>query len=329
MKRYGKLYEQIIAVDNIELAINKAMQGVKKNKKAVKWFCANKEALTHKLIADLCSETYIVSEYNQFTVKEPKERVIYCLPFYPDRIVQHAIMNVLHPLFVEKFTADTYSSIKGRGIHQCARKLKKAIQENEYYLQVDIRKYYPSIDISIMKLQLRRLIKCTRTLKLLDAIIDSHKHGGLPIGNYLSQYLSNYHLSELDHYVKETMRVKHYYRYADDLVLLGHSKAEVTAYLRQIEVKIQALNLTIKNNVRIAPTLTGIDFIGYNFFPTHTLLRKSIKQNLKRKVRRHMQSDDKEFKRQTASHYGWAKHCDSKHLLKTIMGDRIHLYEKI
>ena len=111
--------------------------------------------------------------------------------------------------------------------------------------------------------------------------------------------------------------------------MLGHSKAEVTAYLRQIEVKIQALNLTIKNNVRIAPTLTGIDFIGYNFFPTHTLLRKSIKQNLKRKVRRYMQSDDKEFKRQTASHYGWAKHCDSKHLLKKIMGNRLQLYEKI
>lgn len=329
MKRYGKLYEQIIQPENIELAIEKAMRGGKKHKRAVRWFCANREQLTKVLTSNLVRGDYQVSEYTQFTVKKPKERIIYCLPFYPDRIVQHALMNVLQPIFIEKFTADTYSSIKGRGIHQCARKLKKTIRDADYYLQIDIRKYYPSIDIEILKTQLRRMIKCERTLRLIDTIIDSHKHGGLPIGNYLSQYLSNYYLSELDHYIKEVMHVKHYYRYADDLVLLGNTKAEVTAYLREIENKINALNLTIKNNVRIAPTSIGIDFIGYNFFPTHTLLRKSIKQNLKRKVRRYIQSDDIQFKRQTASHYGWAKHCDSKHLLKKIMGNRLQLYEKI
>lgn len=329
MKRYGKLYEKIIQPENIELAIEKAMRGGKKHKRAVQWFCANREELTRTLINNLAQGNYKVSEYTQFTVKEPKERIIYCLPFYPDRIVQHAVMNILQPIFIEKFTADTYSSIKGRGIHQCARKLKKAIRDNDYYLQIDIRKYYPSIDLEILKAQLRRMIKCERTLRLLDTIIDSHTQGGLPIGNYLSQYLSNYYLSELDHYIKEAMLVKHYYRYADDLVLLGSSKAEMTTYLREIENKISALNLEIKNNVRIAPTSIGIDFIGYNFFPTHTLLRKSIKQNLKRKVRRYIQADDIQFKRQTASHYGWAKHCDSKHLLKTIMGSRLHLYEKI
>ena len=92
MKRYGKLYEQIIQPENIELAIEKAMRGGKKHKRAVRWFCANREQLTKVLTSNLVRGDYQVSEYTQFTVKKPKERIIYCLPFYPDRIVQHAQM---------------------------------------------------------------------------------------------------------------------------------------------------------------------------------------------------------------------------------------------
>lgn len=331
MKRYGRLHEKICASENIELAIERAERGRKK-KTAIRWFNEDKERLTEELRLMLEHETYTVSKYSSFNVSEPKERTIHCLPFYPDRIIQHAIMNVICPIFIEKFTSDTYSCIKDRGIHQCVAKLKTALEDKEhtaYYLQIDIRKYYPSIDREILKAKLRRIIKCERTLRLIDKIVDSHHESGIPIGNYISQYLSNYYLSDVDHYVKEQLGVKYYFRYADDLLFFGSAKQEMNELLKKIITEVEKLNLKIKNNIRISPTERGIDFIGYKFYPTHTLLRKSIKQRMKQKIKMLKGVDDMIFKTQMASHYGWAKHCNAKNLLTKTMGERAKLYEKI
>lgn len=332
MNRYGNLYERICNIDNINSAIEKS-EAKRRFKKAVVWFESDREKLTLQMIDNLRNNIHKTSKYSSFKVLEPKEREIFCLPFYPDRILQHAILNILEPIFMEKFTADTYSCIIGRGIHGAVVKLKMSMRDRSksaYYLKIDISKYYPSIDLIILKSMLRRIIKCKPTLDLLDEIIDSHSPG-LPIGNYLSQYLSNYYLSEFDHWVKEQLRVKYYFRYADDMLFLGSSKDEMNGILEAIKPQIDKLNLKIKNNIRIAPTSTGIDFIGYKFYPTHTLLRKSIKNRFKARVRRisRLNLSDLEFKRRTASYYGWCKHCDARNLIRKTLGDKIHLYEKV
>jgi retron-type reverse transcriptase len=332
MKRHGNLFDRICERSNIELAIEKAEKR-RKHKKAIAWFEKNRESNIDLLIDNLKNKKHCTSTYTSFLVKEPKEREIFCLPFYPDRILQHAILNILEPVFMEKFTADTYSCIKGRGIHRAVVKLKLALRDIEapvYYLKIDIEKYYNSVDLHILKTKLRRAIKCHATLDLLDEIIDSHAPG-LPIGNYLSQYLSNFFLSELDHWIKEELRVRHYFRYADDMLFLGASKADMWRVLEAVRPRIEALNLRIKPDIRIAPVSAGINFIGYMFYPTHTLLRKSIKQRFKARVRRLMARgiDDLYFKRKTASYYGWCRHCDARNLVRRTLGPKTYLYEKI
>ena len=157
-----------------------------------------------------------------FKILRTKRREIYQLPYFPDRITHHAIMNILEPIWVSVFTSDTYSCIKNRGIHAAAKRLKRELkldpEGTKYCLKIDVRKFYPSIDHEILKQVVRRKIKDKRLLWLLDEIIDSAD--GVPIGNYLSQYFANLYLAYFDHWIKEE-RIKYYYRYADDIVILG------------------------------------------------------------------------------------------------------------
>lgn len=212
MKRYGNLFNKICDMDNLILADKKARQG-KTNTWGVKVFDRDKDNNLKKLQKQLLDGTFTTSEYKTMTIYEPKERLIYKLPYYPDRIVHHAIMNILEKIWVNSMVTDTYANIKGRGIHSCAKKLKHVLYKDpegtKYCLKVDIRKYYPSVDHDILKKIIQRHIKCTKTLALIFDIIDSEK--GLPIGNYLSQYLANLFLSSLDHSMKEVFHVRYYF----------------------------------------------------------------------------------------------------------------------
>lgn len=311
MKRKGNIYQSIIHPQNLIVADNKARKG-KKGKKDVKQHDAQRGCNILALHNQLAARAFTTSAYSTFTVFEPKERVVYCLPYYPDRIVHHAVMNKLETLFVACFTADSYSCIKGKGIHAAAASLKQVVQGANapaYCLKLDITKFYPSVNHDVLKAQLRRKLKDADLLWLLDNIIDSAD--GLPIGNYLSQYLANYYLTGFDHWIKEQLDVKHYWRYADDMVILHHDKKYLHVLLSAIRTYLDInLNLSIKPNYQVFPIAKrGIDFLGYVFYPTHTSLRKTIKQNMAR--RRHIPTS-------AASYYGWAKHCDSRHLLKKL-----------
>lgn len=264
----------------------------------------------------LQQKTYTTSQYIIFKVYEPKEREVYRLPFFPDRICHHAVMNILEPIFKATYTADTYSCIKGRGIHAAVRNVKRALKDvagTPYCLKLDIKKFYPSVDHTILKQLLRRKFKDADLLWLLDEIIDSAD--GLPIGNYLSQYLANFYLTYFDHWIKEQRRVKYYFRYADDIVILSDCKP----YLHQLLADIRdylaiELNLVVKDNYQVFPVAArSIDFVGYRFYHTHTLLRKSIKKNFARMLARRRR------KASIASYCGWAKHCNSRHLLKALL----------
>lgn len=314
MKRIGNLYQQICSIENLQLADSIASKG-KKNKPEVIEHGRNQERNIKDLREALINKTYKTSEYSTFPIYEPKERIISRLPYYPDRIVHHAIMNIMEPIFVSTFTADTYNCIKKRGIHAAAKAVKQKLQDTEgsmYCLKLDVKKFYPNVDHEILKQQLRRKIKDTDLLRLLDGIIDSAE--GLPIGNYLSQYFANFYLTYFDHWIKEVKRVKYYFRYADDLVILSDSKPYLQQLLSEIRDYLQEnLKLTVKDNYQVFPIeARGIDFVGYVFFHTHTLLRKSIKQSFARAIAR------KAGPQTLASYHGWAKHCNSGNLLKKL-----------
>lgn len=319
MKRIGNLYQQICSLDNLQLADTKACKG-KGWQYGVQLHIKNRKQNIVRLKAMLDNKTYATSPYTIFKIYEPKEREVYRLPFFPDRIIHHAIMNVLEKIFVSVFTADTYSCIKGRGIHAAAGKLKTALVDQPgtmYCLKLDIKKFYPSIDHDVLKQLLRRKIKDKDLLWLLDEIIDSA--AGLPIGNYLSQYLANFYLTFFDHWIKEVKAVKFYFRYADDIVVLADNKP----YLHQLRADITEylgdnLKLTVKENHQVFPVASrGIDFLGYVFYHTHTLLRKRIKQSFIRMLAGNRNSAS------VAAYQGWAKHCNSRNLLKTLLYEAV------
>lgn len=324
MKRIGNIFDQVISLENLRLADEKARKG-KLRSYGVMVHDKNREANLLSLHESLKNGTFRTSKYHIFTIYEPKERKIYRLPYFPDRILHHALMNILEPIWVSVFNKNTYSCIKNRGIHKCAKDVKWALKHDpdgtRYCLKIDVRKFYPSINHELLKQVVRRKIKDNRLLALLDEIIDSTD--GVPIGNYLSQYFANLFLAYFDHWLKEEKRVKYYWRYADDIVILAHDKDSLHALLHEIRAYLQGLKLKVKRNYQVFPVdARGIDFLGYVFYHSHTLLRKSIKQRLCRRVaklnKRKIVPTKEAYKQQICSWWGWCKYCNSINLMNKL-----------
>lgn len=322
MKRYGYLFERIASLDNLREAAFNAAKG-KRKRDEVQAFFADLENNLAGLRAELLERRYETSPYAVFIKYEPKRREIYKLPFR-DRVVQWAIMQVLEPVWTPQFTADTHACIKGRGIHSLLKKLRADLKADpegtRYCFKLDVRKFYPSIEHDLLKMVVRRKIKDPAVLWLLDGIIDSAP--GVPIGNYISQYFANLFLSELDHLIKEAAGVRYYYRYADDIVVLAETKAELHGVAVFINDYLNTeRGLDMKRNYQIFPVeARGIDFVGYVTFHTHCLARKRNKKGLCREVAklRKRGVPEPDIMLRTASRVGFMVHCDSKHLLKTL-----------
>ena len=279
MKRVGNLYHKIYDIENIKLAHKNARKG-KTHYTEVKIVDDNLDYYCELLQKTLQNNTFKNSPYEVFTKKDKgKVRTIYKLPYFPDRILHHAILQVLEPIWKKTFIKNTYQSIKGRGVHRAKSDVSKAIKsfkdsDEVYYGQIDIEKFYPSIDNEILSNIAARKIKCKNTLALLDEIINSTK--GLPIGNYISQYLGNLYLTYVDHYVKEVLKIKHYFRYCDDIVILDVSIEIIKSNIKLIITKIKELRLKVKGNIKINNLNTGLDFLGFVFKRRCILLRRSI-----------------------------------------------------
>lgn len=348
MKRIGNLYEKIISVENLRLADEKARRG-KLHTYGVRCHDCNREANILALHESLLTKTYKTSRYQVFTVYEPKERLIYRLPYYPDRIVHHAIMNILEPIWVSVFTHNTFSCVKGRGIEGCARSVERHIRKYRgrplYVLKIDLKKFYPSMPHSTLKKAVRWKIKDKDLLWLLDEIIDSvngtpHpiREGevcdgeSLPIGNYLSQYLANLVLAPFMHKVNEEWNIDAD-EYADDITFYEESTEQLReAFHTKIKPYLEEeLGLKVKDNWQIFPVAKNrydrhgraLNFVGFMFYREQKLMRKSIKQNFCRAVARLNRKSPpptmKQYKQGISSWLGWAKHCNGRHLLQTII----------
>lgn len=328
MKRFGNLFEQICELENLR----KAHRNSRKNKafyKEVKMVNSNEDYYLGLIRESLIKETYKTSKYEKFIkIDQNKEREIYKLPYYPDRIVQWAILQIIEPILKNKMINDTYSAIPKKGIHYGLKRVTKALEDSDgtkYCLKFDIKKYYPSINHTILKNKYRRIFKDAKLLSLLYEIIDSvemTEDTGIPIGNYLSQWSANLFLSDFDHWLKETKRRKYAYRYMDDVVVLGETKEELHKLLNDIRVYFERLKLTIKQNHQVFPVdIRGIDFLGYRIFRGYILLRKTTCKNLKRKMLTLKQKEvitDKDIC-SIRSYEGWLKWCNSYRLKEKYM----------
>lgn len=331
MKRYGNLFPKVYDINNIELADKNARKNKPKNWGIIK-HDKHRDTDNKELQVKLKTLTYKTSEYSTFKIYEPKERIIFRLPYFPDRVTHHAIMNITESIWVKTFLTKTYSCIKNRGIHKLASDLKSTLKKDpegtKYCLKIDIVKFYPSIDHGILKETVRRKIKDRQLLQILDEIIDSAK--GVPIGNYLSQFFANLYLAYFGHWVMEEIKVElakqgatlYYFQYADDIAFLSNSKEALHKVLICVKLYLKhVLKLLVKNNYQIFPVDSrGIDFVGYRFFHTHVLLRKSIKLNLKRLISKYKKGKISlsELDRRLRSYFGWLKYCNSKNLLNII-----------
>lgn len=319
MKRINNLFDKIVDYNNLYLAYMKARKNKCRRKEVIQ-FEQNKHNLLKQLQQQLMKGTYRTSAYKTFTIYEPKERIIFKLPFYPDRIVHHAIMNVLEPIWVSVFISSTYSCIKGRGIHKAVKDIKRDLKDREgtkYCLKLDIKKFYPSIDHEVLKSIVRKKIKDRKLLNLLDGIIDSTD--GVPIGNYLSQFFANLVLTYFDHWIKEVKKIKYYYRYADDIVILSSNKNILHTLYQNIEQYLKRLKLSIKHNYQIFPLDSrGLSFVGYVFYHTHIKLRKSIKIRLAISSSKYKTNKTK-YRTHISPYLGWLKYCNSYHLSNKII----------
>lgn len=303
---------------NIRLAHKNARKG-KRHYSEIRMVDAYPEKYFHEIHVLLKNKSFVNSPYEIFLRHEKgKTREIYKLPYFPDRIIHHCIMQILEPIWMSIFIRDTYASMKNRGIHDGVRRMKTFLNDTQgtkYCLKMDIRKFYPSINHDILKAIIRRKIKCNDTLWLLDTIIDSAP--GVPIGNYLSQYMANLYLAYFDHWVKSELGIKYYSRYCDDIVLLHYDKSFLRhAFYRIQEYLHNNLNLDIKSNWQIFPTcVRGIDFLGYRFFGDKTIIRKSIVKEFIMKIDKLKPKNVTTGDVNSAmSYYGWFVHGNANGL---------------
>lgn len=315
MKRYGYLIEQVVEESNLQEAFRMVMRG-KKRTRTVRLFKKNRDAILAEIADEIRSGRYAPSGFREFEVVENgKTREIQSLPF-KDRIALHAIMSVLGKTLGGMLIRDTYASLPNRGIHDGLNRVRRALKDRSntrYCLKLDIKKFYHSIDQDVLIERLRRKIKDETMMQTLVRII--HSYGpGLAIGYHSSQLLGNFYLCLLDHCMKCELGVKYYFRYCDDIVILGPNKE----YLRGIFDKLREvvegrLHLSIKPNWQIFPVeARGIDFLGYVIRHDYVLVRKHIKKRVARRL--HKLKSQKRRYVVLASFWGWIKHCNGRHL---------------
>ena len=284
MKRAKSLFNQIISYENVRLAWLKARRH-KTSKNVVKNFSKNVNKDLLIVQKNLKSKPAILSSYSQFTIYEPKERLISVVPFI-DRVMHHAIMNVLEPVFEKQFIYHTYACRKGKGSHKAIKYAFSKAKNCEFFLKLDVKKYFDNIDHQILKQKLVRIIKDKECLDLLFDIIDSFStEKGLPIGNLTSQFFANLYLSELDHFVLEKLKPSGYCRYMDDFLLFCNSKTELLKMYSKIEsFCYEKLLLNLKPFI-FGKCKDGIAFLGYKITCKDVDLLQKSKKRKKQKLK--------------------------------------------
>lgn len=322
MKRIGYLYEKIYEIENLKEAHKNAKRD-KSYYKDVKMVDSNEDYYLGLIQTMLENKTYQVGAYTHVEIIDKgKVRKLSKLPYFPDRIIQWAILLQIEKVFVNMFIPQSCASLKGRGIHKASNYVDKYLSnkdETQFCLKIDVHHFYASIDHDILKSLLLKKFKDKDLLDLLFLIIDSTEGDiGIPIGSYLSQYLANFYLSYFDHWCKEENQCKYYVRYMDDIVIFDKDKQKLHILLNKIKQYLyNNLKLELKSNYQIFPTfIRGVDFVGYRHFGDFKLLRKSTCKNFKNKMLKIKNKQDVTYKDFCCfySYKGWLEFCNSYRL---------------
>jgi len=329
MKRHGNLFEQIISEENIYLAYLRARKG-KSWQDTVKNFEKDLDLNITKIHESLVNRTFTTSPYITKTIYEPKTRLIYKLPFNPDRIIQHALLNILEPIWDNLFIFDSYACRTGKGMHAGSTRTMEFVRKNKYCLKCDISKFYPSIQHDILFEIVKRKIKCKDTLWLIKDIIYSiGSNTNVPIGNYTSQWFGNLYMNELDQLIKHKFHIKHYIRYCDDF-LLFHDDKQLLGGMAEIIEKFLKERLDLKfSKCDLFPVSRGVDFLGYRHFRGYILVRKSTAKRTKKRFKRlpillskgRISID--QYRSSLASTMGWLKWSNSYNLRQSLEIDEL------
>jgi hypothetical protein len=334
MKRVGGLFPRIVAFHNLLAAERRAARG-KRDRPAVQQFEFHLERELILLQEELCAGTYRPGPFVSFEVHDPKRRAICAAPFR-DRVVHHAICDVLEPVFERRAIHDSYACRLGKGSHAAVARAQALARRWPYVLKCDVRRFFASVDHGVLRALLARLFKEPALLALLHRIIEHGPPGapagiGLPIGNLTSQHFANLYLGELDHHVKDRLGVRGYLRYMDDCLFFGVDKptlhllhAEVRAFLQQ------RLRLDLKSAAtQVAPVTEGTGFLGFRVYPGTVRLNQRTRRRFRGQVRaieaahRAGRMDLAELTCRAASLYAHVQHADSACLRRQVAADSI------
>lgn len=285
MKRYGNLFEQAVSFETLLLAFRRAMKGCGRNHATCKFFFELEPQILN-LQKEMKDGTYQPGAYHFFTIRDPKERVIAVAPFR-DRVVHHAVVHVLTPIYERSFIYDSYATRAGKGTHAAILRAQKFMRHRRWYLKTDIEKYFDTADHQILLDILSRKLKDRNLMQLLERIIRNTPvpDKSLPIGNLTSQFLANVYLDPLDHRIKDELGVRCYVRYMDDFVLFSDSKKELLSLRSEIEQFLsQRLKLSLKPGATwLNRSSHGLSFLGMRIFPRFIRVKT---ENRKRSLRR-------------------------------------------
>jgi retron-type reverse transcriptase len=326
------IFGSIVSWDNLWLAYRNASKH-KRGKHPIASFEFKVGDYLAILQEELTTRRYQPEEYHHFYIFEPKQRKISAAPFR-DRVVHHALCNLIEPVFDSRFIADSYANRLKKGTHAAVDRLQTFSKLYRYCLRADIVKHFPSLDHTILKTELATVIHDPHILWLIDQIIDSGKDvltheypmhyfpgddlfavnrpRGLPIGNLTSQFWSNVYMNPFDWFVKRQLGCKAYLRYVDDFALFSNDKDELNAWRKAIIVRLQRLRLTIhENECQVVHTKHGIPWLGFVVYPTHRRLKKRNVVNFTRRLHHNItlyEDGDISFAELDASVKGWVNH---------------------
>jgi retron-type reverse transcriptase len=329
------LWDRFIDFENIYHGYHAAARG-KRYRDEVLSFKANLEDNLFSVIKDLREDAYAPLPLRQFYITDPKKRLI-SAPAFRDRIVHHALCQVIEPVFEKRFVAESFACRVGRGTHAAMRHIFKCAQlakrrwGDYYVLKGDVHKFFPSINHGVLKQTIRRAIRDKRLLHIIDIIIQSYESAdqdgvGIPIGALTSQLFANISLDPLDHFLKESRGVKYYGRYMDDFVILHRDKTFLHELLGEIEAFLHdGLALSLNPKTEIFPGKHGIDFCGYRVWPTHIKPRKRTVKRAKRRLRklaavyRDKPKILEHAKASIQSFFGYIRHCSGRRTARSVM----------
>lgn len=297
MLRHEDLYmwERLISFQNLLLAFKQAARG-RRGHPAVADFELHLETALPELRAELLEGHYRPGKYVSFTIHDPKKRLISAAPFR-DRVVHHALCNLIEPIFEPKFIYDSYANRVNKGTHKALDRCTHYMRRFDYVLSMDVKQFFPSIDHQILVAYLSNYILEPRTLQLCQQIIATgqgvlrdeydmvyfgdepllatQRPRGLPIGNLTSQFLANVYLNPLDHFIKRVLKCKGYLRYVDDMLLFSNDKQTLMDWREQALDFLAGYRLTVhENSAQLRPTQIGVPFLGFQVFPDHRRLKR-------------------------------------------------------